>query len=161
MFVHVLPFLAVSAIVVITPGVDMALVTRNALLHGRAAAQAAAIGVNVGILVWTFAAALGLAAVIAASAAAFTVIKLAGAVYLVYLGVQALRASRRDAEADPIWQFFATQYPGAGTGPMWLVPSFRGLSLATHPKLWAISCAAAAPSIWVSSTIESCKIRLF
>jgi RhtB (resistance to homoserine/threonine) family protein len=95
---HVVPFLAVAAIVVITPGVDMALVTRNALLHGRTAAVAAALGVNLGILVWTLAAALGLAALIAASAAAFTLIKLAGAVYLVYLGVQALRASRA---ADP------------------------------------------------------------
>ena len=94
---HLLPFLAVSAIVVITPGVDMALVTKNALLHGRAAAQATAAGVNLGIFFWTIAAALGLAAVIAASAAAFTAIKLAGALYLIYLGLQALRASRRGA----------------------------------------------------------------
>jgi len=95
--VHVFPFLVVSAIVVITPGVDMALVTKNALLQGRAAAQAAALGINVGIFVWTIAAAVGLAAVIAASAAAFTAIKLAGAVYLVYLGVRSLLASRRSA----------------------------------------------------------------
>ena len=91
---HVAPFLAVSAILVITPGVDMALVTKNALLHGRAAAQAAALGVNVGILFWTIASALGLAAVIAASATAFAAIKLAGASYLVYLSVRALLASR-------------------------------------------------------------------
>jgi threonine/homoserine/homoserine lactone efflux protein len=91
--VHVLPFLAVSTIVVVTPGVDMALVTKNALLHGRAAARATALGVNLGILLWTLAAALGLAAVIAASAAAFTAIKLAGALYLVYLGVRALLGS--------------------------------------------------------------------
>lgn len=90
---HVLPFLAVSAIVVVTPGVDMALVTKNALLHGRAAARSTALGVNLGIFLWTLAAALGLAAVIAASAAAFTAIKLAGALYLVYLGVRALRGS--------------------------------------------------------------------
>jgi threonine/homoserine/homoserine lactone efflux protein len=92
--VHVLPFLAVSAIVVVTPGVDMALVTKNALLRGRAAARATALGVNLGIFLWTLAAALGLAAVIAASAAAFTAIKLAGALYLVYLGVRALLGSR-------------------------------------------------------------------
>jgi RhtB (resistance to homoserine/threonine) family protein len=92
--VHVLPFLVVSAVVVVTPGVDMALVTKNALLYGRRSAQATAIGINLGILVWTIAAALGLAALIAASAAAFTVVKLAGAAYLIYLGVQALRGSR-------------------------------------------------------------------
>ena len=89
-----MPFLVVSAVVVVTPGVDMALVTRNALQHGRAAAQATAAGINLGILVWTLAAALGLAALIAASATAFTAVKLAGAVYLVYLGVQTLRGSR-------------------------------------------------------------------
>jgi len=46
---HVVPFLVVAVIVVVTPGVDMALVTRNALLHGRAAALAFAAGVNAGI----------------------------------------------------------------------------------------------------------------
>jgi threonine/homoserine/homoserine lactone efflux protein len=91
---HLVPFLAVSAIVVITPGVDMALVTKNALLQGRSAAQAAALGINVGIFCWTIAAAVGLAAVIAASATAFTVVKLAGALYLLYLGVRVLLASR-------------------------------------------------------------------
>ena len=48
---HLLPFLAVSAIVIITPGVDMAVVTKNALLHGRAAAQATALGITLGIVV--------------------------------------------------------------------------------------------------------------
>jgi threonine/homoserine/homoserine lactone efflux protein len=100
--VHLLPFLAVSAIVIVTPGVDMALVTKNALLHGRAAAQATALGVNVGIFFWTLAAALGLAAVIAASEPVFTAIKLAGALYLVYLGFQALRASVGTPEASPV-----------------------------------------------------------
>jgi threonine/homoserine/homoserine lactone efflux protein len=91
--VHLLPFLAVSAIVVVTPGVDMALVTKNALLHGRGAARATALGVNLGIFLWTLAVALGLAAVLAASAEAFTAIKLAGAAYLVYLGLRTLLGS--------------------------------------------------------------------
>jgi len=96
--VHLVPFLAVSAVVIVTPDVDTALVTKNALLHGRAAAQATAIGVNVGILFWTLAAAVGLAAVIAASAPAFVAIKLAGAVYLIVLGLQALRGAHRALE---------------------------------------------------------------
>jgi threonine/homoserine/homoserine lactone efflux protein len=87
--VHLPAFLAVSILVVVTPGVDMALVTKNALLHGRSAARATALGVNLGIAIWTVAAALGLAAVIAASAPAFTAIKLVGAAYLVYLGLRA------------------------------------------------------------------------
>jgi threonine/homoserine/homoserine lactone efflux protein len=93
---HLGPFLAVAAIVVITPGIDMALVTRNALMHGRRAAVMTAFGINVGILFWVLAAALGLAAVVSTSATAFAAIKLAGAVYLVYLGVQALRSTRTD-----------------------------------------------------------------
>jgi len=87
--VHLPAFLAVAVLIVVTPGVDMALVTKNALLHGRSAARATALGVNLGIAIWTVAAALGLAAVIAASAPAFTAIKLIGAAYLVYLGLRA------------------------------------------------------------------------
>jgi RhtB (resistance to homoserine/threonine) family protein len=98
--VQLLPFLAVAVVVVVTPGPDMALVTKNALLHGRRPALATAVGINFGILFWTAAAALGLAALIAASQTAFTAIKLAGAAYLIYLGLQALRASRADQRAN-------------------------------------------------------------
>ena len=77
--VEVLPFLGVALVVVVTPGVDMALVTRNAIVRGRRAGLATALGVNVGIAFWSVAAALGLAALVAASAEAFTVVKLAGA----------------------------------------------------------------------------------
>ena len=87
---HVLPFLALATLVVVTPGVDMALVTKNALVHGRRAALLTAAGINVGILLWVCAAALGLAALLAASATAFTVVKLAGAAYLVFLGLRTL-----------------------------------------------------------------------
>lgn len=92
---HLLGFLAVALVVVVTPGIDMALVTKNALVHGRPQALATAFGVNVGVGAWTLAAALGVAAIVQASAAAFKVIKFAGAVYLVYLGAQALRHARR------------------------------------------------------------------
>jgi threonine/homoserine/homoserine lactone efflux protein len=99
--VQLLPFLGVALVVVITPGVDMALVTKNALVHGRRQALATAFGINVGIAVWTVAAAFGVAAAVQASAAAFVVIKFAGALYLVYLGAQALRNARcAPAEAN-------------------------------------------------------------
>ena len=100
---HLGPFLAVAAIVVITPGVDMAVVTRNALMYGRRAAVMTALGINVGIFFWVMAAALGLAAVVSTSATAFAAIKLAGAAYLVYLGLHALRSARADrVEGQPI-----------------------------------------------------------
>lgn len=87
---HLVPFLLVAALIVITPGPDMALVASNALNRGRGAALATAAGVCVGLLVWTGASAAGLVAVLSTSAIAFTTVKLVGAVYLVILGVQAL-----------------------------------------------------------------------
>jgi RhtB (resistance to homoserine/threonine) family protein len=94
-------FLGVAALVIITPGPDMAIVTKNAVLHGRRAALGTSFGVNAGLAVWTVASALGVASLVRASATAFTVLKLIGAVYLIWLGVQALRASRnRTASAD-------------------------------------------------------------
>lgn len=92
---HVWSFLPVAAILIVVPGPDTAIVTKNALLHGRRAALGTALGVNLGLVVWTIAAALGLAAVVRASDVAFTALKLAGAVYLTWLGIQALRAARR------------------------------------------------------------------
>jgi RhtB (resistance to homoserine/threonine) family protein len=94
---HVWSFLPVAAVLIIVPGPDTALVTKNAVLHGRQAALGTALGVNLGLVVWTVAAALGLAAVVRASAVAFTGLKLIGAAYLIWLGVQALRAARRQS----------------------------------------------------------------
>jgi RhtB (resistance to homoserine/threonine) family protein len=86
-------FLGVAALVLVSPGPDTALVTKNALIHGRRPALATSFGVAVGLLVWTLATALGVAAVVHASATAFTALKLVGAAYLVWLGIQALRAA--------------------------------------------------------------------
>jgi RhtB (resistance to homoserine/threonine) family protein len=93
--VHLWAFVAVAAIVIIAPGPDTVIVTKNALLHGRRAGLASAVGVNLGLSTWTVAAAFGLAALVRESAVAFTVIKLLGAAYLVWLGLSALRAARR------------------------------------------------------------------
>jgi RhtB (resistance to homoserine/threonine) family protein len=92
--VELLPFIGVAAVLVVTPGADMALVARNALVHGRRAGLATAFGVNLGIAAWSLAAAVGVAAVVQASAPLFTALKLLGAVYLVYLGIQAWRHGR-------------------------------------------------------------------
>jgi RhtB (resistance to homoserine/threonine) family protein len=85
-------FLGVALAVILTPGPDTALVTKNALLHGRRAALGTSLGVDVGLLVWTLASALGLAALVRASGFAFDALKLVGAAYLVWLGVQTFRA---------------------------------------------------------------------
>jgi RhtB (resistance to homoserine/threonine) family protein len=97
---NITAFAGVAALVILAPGPDTALVTKNALRHGRRAALATSFGVVSGLIAWTLAAALGIAAIVRASETAFTVLKLVGAAYLIYLGVQALRASRRGHGAD-------------------------------------------------------------
>ncbi len=72
-----LAFLGIAAPLIITPGVDMALVTKNALRHGQNTAVFTALGVNAGLLVWTVAAALGVAGILRASATAFTAMTVA------------------------------------------------------------------------------------
>jgi len=90
--VDLLPFLALSVLLILIPGPDTAVVTKNALMGGRRAGVLASIGVSLGLTIWTLAAALGIAALLRASAPAFLALKLAGAVYLVWIGVQMLRA---------------------------------------------------------------------
>lgn len=86
-----LAFMGVALAVAMVPGPDMALVTRNTLLGGRRLGVATIAGITCGVLTWSLLAVAGVAAILAASALAFTVLKLAGAVYLVYLGISTLR----------------------------------------------------------------------
>jgi threonine/homoserine/homoserine lactone efflux protein len=100
-----LSFLAVAAVAVLIPGPDTFVVMRTALADGRRAATWAAAGSGAGNLVWGTTSVLGVAAVLAASSSAFAALKLAGAVYLVVLGAQALLAAARGeslaAESSP------------------------------------------------------------
>jgi threonine/homoserine/homoserine lactone efflux protein len=88
-------FVAVAIVVIVTPGPDTALLIRNALLGGRRAGVLTALGVSTGQATWALATSVGLAALLAASEPAFRALRLAGAAYLVYLGVEALRAAWR------------------------------------------------------------------
>ena len=88
---QLVPFLGAAILIALTPGADTALVVRNALAAGAAPARRTALGSSTGLLVWGAASACGVAAVLNASAEAFTAVKLLGGVYLVWLGVQAIR----------------------------------------------------------------------
>jgi threonine/homoserine/homoserine lactone efflux protein len=92
-----LPFALGSALVTIVPGPDMALVTRQVLMYGQRVARATIAGNILGLVVHTTVVAVGLSAVLLASARVFDVVRLIGAAYLIYLGLTTLRHSRRSA----------------------------------------------------------------
>jgi threonine/homoserine/homoserine lactone efflux protein len=93
-----LPFLLASVLVTVVPGADMALVTRQVLVGGPRLAYRTIAGNLTGLLVHGFALAVGLSALIVASATAYTIVKLAGAAYLIWLGVQTIRTTKRPPE---------------------------------------------------------------
>ncbi len=88
-------FVGVAAVLTILPGADMALVMRNVLALGRPRTMLTIAGIACGCVIHATASALGMSAVLATSATAFTVMKTAGAAYLVWIGVQSFRT--RDA----------------------------------------------------------------
>ena len=123
-------FIGVAALIVIVPGADMALVARNTLAGGRSAGMRTMTGTILGLSVHAGAAVVGLSAIVAASATAFNVVKLVGAVYLVWLGLQTLwttRTSARTPSGNP-----GTSPPGRRIGG----PMAQGfLTNLLNPKL--------------------------
>ena len=91
---RLIAFIGISAALIVVPGPDMVLIAKNVVMGGRRAGFMTAAGTMTGILVHAVAAVLGLSAIVATSAAAFTVVKLVGALYLVVLGIQALLEAR-------------------------------------------------------------------
>jgi threonine/homoserine/homoserine lactone efflux protein len=87
-------FAVIAVLVSVTPGPATALVVRSAALHGRREAMLTTLGNSTGILMWALASVLGISALVAASEAAFVVLKVVGAVVLVALGVRAIRGGR-------------------------------------------------------------------
>lgn len=97
-------FIVTSLILIITPGQDMLLVMSRSISQGCKAGVATAAGVSTGLLGHTVLAALGLGALLNASAMLFVTIKLVGAVYLVYLGVKLIWSSNNALEFDGLPQ---------------------------------------------------------
>jgi threonine/homoserine/homoserine lactone efflux protein len=87
---HYWLFIATAVILVITPGQDTFFILGRSLSGGRSAGIAAALGITAGSVMHTFAAALGLSALLATSPYAFMAVKFAGAAYLIYIGIRAL-----------------------------------------------------------------------
>ena len=87
---RLIAWVALSALLIATPGPDTALIIRNALAAGPRASTMSALGVAVGTLVWVTASAVGVGLLLESSSTAFTILKLAGAAYLCYLGLRSL-----------------------------------------------------------------------
>jgi threonine/homoserine/homoserine lactone efflux protein len=95
-------FLVASFVLAVTPGPGVFYIVTRSVLQGRRFGLASVAGVALGNLGNAVGASIGLAALFAVSALAFSVVKYAGALYLVYLGVQALRAPSRAQAAGPV-----------------------------------------------------------
>ncbi len=107
-----LAYLAASIAIILAPGPAQALVLTRSLSEGKRSGILTGVGLNVGTIVHALAAALGLSAILATSAVAFTIVKFLGAAYLLYLGVRALLSKAEpETESKPTvvspWQAFS------------------------------------------------------
>jgi threonine/homoserine/homoserine lactone efflux protein len=177
--VELAAFLLVAVVVIVTPGQDTALTIRNTLAGARRAGIATAAGVASGQLVWTLATSVGLAAVIAASEPLFRALKLAGAAYLVLLGLQTLRdawrgrrhaARTRDVESSRAFRqgllsnlgnpkmavFFTSLLPQFG-GRSFLALLALGVVFCSMTFAWLSAYAAAVTR--ARSVLERARVR--
>lgn len=97
---NILAFTLAATVLTLTPGLDTALLLRTATVEGRFQAIRAALGINVGCLLWGAAVAFGLGALIAVSELAFNVLKFCGAGYLAWLGLNMLWRPRRSLASE-------------------------------------------------------------
>jgi threonine/homoserine/homoserine lactone efflux protein len=101
--IHDLPLFVVTGLLLnLLPGPDSLLIMTRSATQGWRAGSAAALGIGAGTFVHILAAAFGLSAVLAASSAAFTAVKLVGAAYILYMALGLLKSKKRDGNAAPL-----------------------------------------------------------
>lgn len=108
-----LAFAGIAALLTVTPGADTMLVIRSVMMRGKGAGLLTTLGISCGLFVHAALSGLGVSLILVRSAAAFEIVKLTGAAYLVYLGVKSLRAAPRSAalEGPPGYARAAHQRP--------------------------------------------------
>jgi threonine/homoserine/homoserine lactone efflux protein len=89
-----LAFIGVAALLIVSPGPDMAVVTKNALVHGKRGVLLTTSGIALALVIWVTATAVGVSALLRTSSELLFALKIAGACYLAYLGVRTLLESR-------------------------------------------------------------------
>lgn len=146
-----LTFTVAAALLAATPGVDTALVLRALVTHGARRAVQAALGIAAGCLVWGAVVALGLGALLTASAVAFNTVKFAGAAYLLWQGIRLLlrqpapQAAHQPTQAPPkgsaFWQGFLTNVlnPKVGVFYVTLLPQFMVADVPAGPYIFALA----------------------
>ena len=157
-------FLAVAAVAMLVPGPDTFVVMRTALADGARAGTWAAAGSATGNVVWGAASAVGVAALLAASGAAFSALKLAGAAYLVCVGVQALRVAARGdslatdrdehhASAAAFRRGLTSDLLNVKVGLFWtaLVPQFVGADSAALLPAAMVGAMGAMVFAWLTA----------
>lgn len=94
MLQNLLSFAVLAGLLTMLPGLDTAQVLRSVTIGGKSTAYATVAGILTGVWIWGAAAALGISALLIASHIAYTIVKWAGAIYLIYLGIKMLWESR-------------------------------------------------------------------
>jgi threonine/homoserine/homoserine lactone efflux protein len=98
----ILAFAVACVVISVVPGPDMLFIIATGIARGRLAGVVAAVGMSTGLAVHTVAAALGLGALIQAAPVVLEVVRIVGAVFLVYLAITTLRSARHVAETAPV-----------------------------------------------------------
>jgi len=145
-----IPYLIAISILTITPGLDTTLIIRTATLEGKTKAFQAALGINLGCIVWGVIVACGLGALLMTSDLAFNALKWIGAIYLTWLGLNLLLKPRSQ---------LASLNNSAVTTQNWLMKGFWGNLLNPKVGIFYISFLpqfipqSASPIIWTMSLV--------
>ena len=159
---QLLLFIAAGLLLNLTPGPDVLYIVTNALRSGARAGVVAALGITAGCFVHIFAAALGVSALMAASSTAFSILKWAGAAYLVYLGGRMLLARAPVAQAVDATTLIAACARITSASGLKRIFFLGFWTNALNPKValfflaFSLSCRSSSRRTWPTSRWRFC-----